>query len=89
VDELNAFGISFVSLNEGIDFSTPAGKLQFHVLAALSEFERARIVERVRAGMARAKAQGKRFGRPEKRPARRSNLGAERKTLRRTHAPYL
>jgi DNA invertase Pin-like site-specific DNA recombinase len=66
LDELNVLGISFVSLNEGIDFSTPAGKLQFHVLAALSEFERSRIVERVRSGMARARAQGKRFGRPEK-----------------------
>lgn len=66
LDELSALGISFVSLNEGIDFGTPAGKLQFHVLAALGEFERARIVERVRAEMARAKAQGKRFGRPEK-----------------------
>lgn len=64
VDELNALGISFVSLNEGIDFGTPAGKLQFHVLAALSEFERSRVVERVRAGMARARGQGKRFGRP-------------------------
>jgi DNA invertase Pin-like site-specific DNA recombinase len=66
LDDFNALGISFVSLNEGIDFGTPAGKLQFHILAALSEFERARVVERVRSGMARAKAQGKRFGRPEK-----------------------
>jgi DNA invertase Pin-like site-specific DNA recombinase len=66
LDELTALGISFVSLSEGIDLGTPAGRLQLHVLAALGEFERARIVERVRAGMARAKAQGKRFGRPEK-----------------------
>jgi DNA invertase Pin-like site-specific DNA recombinase len=64
VDELTTLGICFVSLNEGIDLGTPAGKLQFHVLAALSEFERARIVERVRSGMARARGQGKRFGRP-------------------------
>jgi len=67
VDELNALGICFVSLNEGIDLGTAAGKLQFHVLAALSEFERARIVERVRSGMARARGQGKRFGRPRRR----------------------
>lgn len=66
LDELSALGISFVSLNEGIDFGTPAGKLQFHVLAALAEFERSRIVERVRSGIARARAQGTRFGRPEK-----------------------
>jgi DNA invertase Pin-like site-specific DNA recombinase len=38
VEELNAIGISFVSLNEGIDFGTAAGKLQFHVLAALSDY---------------------------------------------------
>jgi DNA invertase Pin-like site-specific DNA recombinase len=64
LDELNSLGISFVSLNEGIDLGTPAGKLQFHILAALSEFERARIVERVRAGLARRAAQGKPLGRP-------------------------
>ena len=66
LDELSALGVAFVSLNEGIDFGTPAGKLQFHVLAALAEFERSRIVERVRSGIARAKAQGTRFGRPAK-----------------------
>ncbi len=64
LDELQALGLSFVSLGEGIDATTPAGRLQMHVLAAIAEFERARIVERVRAGMARAKAQGHRVGRP-------------------------
>ena len=65
LDELSALGISFISLNEGIDFGTPAGKLQFHVLAALAEFERSRIQERVRAGLARVRAEGKRLGRPK------------------------
>src|SRR3954447_19342564 len=64
IEELQALGVSFVSLNEGIDLGTPAGRLQLHILAALSEFERARIQERVRAGLARARAQGKRLGRP-------------------------
>jgi len=64
IDELQALGIAFVSLGEGIDATTPAGKLQLHILAAIAEFERARIQERVRAGLARAKAQGKRLGRP-------------------------
>ena len=54
IDELTALGIAFTSLNEGIDTSTPAGTFQLHILAALAQFERARIVERVRAGMARA-----------------------------------
>ena len=59
-------GIVFVSLHEGIDFSTPAGRLQFHILAALAEFERARIQERIRAGLARARRDGTRLGRPKK-----------------------
>ena len=46
LDELQALGIAFVSLGEGIDCTTPAGKLQLHILAALAEFERARIAER-------------------------------------------
>jgi DNA invertase Pin-like site-specific DNA recombinase len=62
LDELQALGIAFVSLGEGID-TTPAGKLQMHILGAIAEFERGRIVERVRAGLARAKAQGTTLGR--------------------------
>src|SRR6476661_562501 len=67
IEDLNALGIAFVSLGEGIDCTTPAGKLQLHILAALAEFERARIQERVRAGLARAKAQGVKLGRPRRR----------------------
>jgi putative DNA-invertase from lambdoid prophage Rac len=55
--------VAFVSLGEGIDATTPAGNLQMYILGAIAEFERGRIVERVRAGLARAKAQGKRLGR--------------------------
>ena len=66
LDELHAVGVSFVSLGEGIDCTTPAGRLQLHVLAALAEFERARCMERVQAGLARAKRQGKRLGRPQR-----------------------
>ena len=64
LDELQALGVSFVSLGEGIDCTTPAGRLQLHVLAALAEFEKARIAERVQAGLERARRQGKRLGRP-------------------------
>jgi DNA invertase Pin-like site-specific DNA recombinase len=66
LDELQALGVSFVSLGEGIDCTTPAGKLQLHILAALAEFERGRIQERVRAGLARARREGKRLGRPRR-----------------------
>ena len=51
LDELQAIGVGFVSLGEGIDLATPAGKLQLHILAALAEFERGRIAERVKAGL--------------------------------------
>jgi Enterobacteriaceae phage serine recombinase len=56
LEELQALGIAFVSLNEGIDATTPAGKLQMHILGAIAEFERARIAERVKAGLLRARA---------------------------------
>ncbi len=67
IEELQTMGIAFISLGEGIDCTTPAGKLQLHILAALAEFKRARIQERVKAGLARARAQGVRLGRPRRR----------------------
>ena len=65
LEDLQALGVAFVSLAEGIDATTPAGKLQMHILGAIAEFERGRIVERVMAGLQRAKAQGTRLGRPK------------------------
>jgi DNA invertase Pin-like site-specific DNA recombinase len=67
LEELQALGVAFVSLAEGIDATTPAGKLQMHILAAIAEFERERIRERVLAGLQRAKSQGRRLGRPRAR----------------------
>lgn len=64
LDELQAVGVAFVSLAEGIDATTSAGRLQLHVLAAIAEFERERIRERVLAGLQRARTQGKALGRP-------------------------
>src|SRR5207302_3343335 len=59
LDDLQVLGVAFVSLAEGIDATTPAGKLQLHILAAIAEFERERIRERVLAGLPRAKAHGR------------------------------
>lgn len=64
LNELQSFGAAFVSLAEGIDATMPAGRPQLHVLGAIADFERSRIAERVRAGLLRARAQGKRLGRP-------------------------
>jgi DNA invertase Pin-like site-specific DNA recombinase len=63
IDELTAVGVGFVSLNEGIDTTTPAGRLQLHVLGDAA-VERERVRERVKAGLARARKQGQRLGRP-------------------------
>ena len=63
VQELHERGIAFVSLKEGLDLSTAAGRLQLHILSALGEFERARLIERTKAGLARARRQGTRLGR--------------------------
>jgi len=56
-----------VTLGEGIDTTSPTGRLVLHVLAAIAEFERERIRERVVAGVRRAKAHGQRLGRPKAR----------------------
>lgn len=66
LEELTAVGVNFVSLNEGIDTGTPAGRLQLHLLGAIAQFERERIVERVHAGLNRARAQGRQLGGPRR-----------------------
>lgn len=65
LETFSALGIEFVSLTEGVDTSTPAGKMVFTVLGAVAELERSLIVERVKAGLRNAKAKGKRLGRPK------------------------
>ncbi len=64
LDEFRVLGIDFISLNESIDTTTPLGKMVFTVCAAVAELERAIIVERVRAGVAKARRDGKQLGRP-------------------------
>jgi DNA invertase Pin-like site-specific DNA recombinase len=66
VREWETLGVDLVVLDQAIDTTTPAGRLLFHVLAAISEFERDLIRDRVIAGMRRARAQGIRIGRPRK-----------------------
>jgi DNA invertase Pin-like site-specific DNA recombinase len=65
LENFQALGIEFVSLTEGVDTSTPTGKIVFTVLGAVAELERSLICERVRAGLRNARAKGKRLGRPK------------------------
>jgi len=64
--DLDAYGVAFVSLRDNLDLSTPSGRLMFQVIGAMSEFERALIQERVKAGLRNARAHGKRLGRPRR-----------------------
>src|SRR5262252_7508393 len=66
LEEFNALGIDFVSLNESVDTSTPMGKMIFTVIGAVAELERSLFRERVMMGLDRAKRQGKKLGRPHK-----------------------
>lgn len=66
VNELDARGIGFQSVNEKIDTTTPGGRLVFHIFGALAEFERELIRERTQAGLAAARARGRKGGRPRK-----------------------
>jgi DNA invertase Pin-like site-specific DNA recombinase len=63
VAALQGRGVQFMSLTDGIDTSTPAGRFFFHVMAALAEMERDLIRERTRAGLAVARARGRLGGR--------------------------
>jgi DNA invertase Pin-like site-specific DNA recombinase len=63
-EELRELGVDLVVTEQAIDTTTPAGRLMFHVLAAVAEFERDLIQERRELGVASARRRGVRFGRP-------------------------
>lgn len=65
LNELNAMNVDLYLHQQSVDSSTPAGKAMLSMCAVFAEFERNMILERVTAGMARARAQGKVFGRPK------------------------
>src|SRR6266403_5660042 len=62
--ELEAVGVALVSFSDNLDLTTPQGRLMFQIIGAMAEFERSLTVERVRAGLAHARAKGKKLGRP-------------------------
>jgi DNA invertase Pin-like site-specific DNA recombinase len=64
LEEFRSLGVEFISIHEGVDTSTPNGRLVFGIFASIAEFERELIRDRVRSGLAAAKAKGKHVGRP-------------------------
>jgi DNA invertase Pin-like site-specific DNA recombinase len=64
LEEFHAKGVDLYFHQQGIDTTTPAGKMMFQMCGAFAEFERGMIQERVKAGLARVKAQGKKLGGP-------------------------
>ena len=64
LQELHELGVSFISLSEALDFTTPTGRAMAGMLAVFAEFERGILRERVKAGIAEARRRGTRHGRP-------------------------
>jgi DNA invertase Pin-like site-specific DNA recombinase len=84
--ELEIVGVSFVSLRDSLDLSSPAGRLMAQLLGAIAEFERSLITERVRAGIRNARNKGRTLGRPRLevdgcRISRLRNSGASLRTI--------
>ncbi len=65
LQDLKVLGVGFVSITEALDFTTPSGKAMAGMLAVFAEFERDILRERVKAGIAHARAKGKNHGRPK------------------------
>lgn len=85
LDDLSSYGVGFISVTEPFDTTCPSGKLLLHMVAAMSEFERSILIERVRAGVAAARRRGERLGRPPARidDAELRRLRSEGWTMRR------
>src|SRR4051812_14894106 len=76
LQEFRDLGVDFISYTQAIDTTTPMGQLFFHVIGSFAEFERDMIVERVKAGLANARAKGKRLGQPVRDPAAQARIVA-------------
>jgi DNA invertase Pin-like site-specific DNA recombinase len=77
LSELHALGIDLFLHQQGLDTTTPAGKAMFQMMGVFAEFERSMIRERVKAGIVRARAQGKRLGRPAIDPKKEAAIRAD------------
>jgi len=77
-----------VSVTEAVDTSLPAGELLFQMIGAVAQFERSLIAERVKSGLANARANGKVLGRPPLRKLTREEAAKLRRLRRRQNTPF-
>lgn len=82
LDELRALDVGLVTLGEGLDTTTPAGRMAFGIFAAVAEFERERLRERTLVGLDRARRAGKTLGRPVNAKLRQRILATEGMSVR-------
>ena len=83
-----SLGIDFVSVTEAVDTSLPAGELVFQMIGAVAQFERSLIAERVKSGLANARANGKALGRPPLRKLSRAEARQLRQLRLRNRVPF-
>ena len=76
--QFDSLGIDFISYTQSIDTTTSMGRLFFNIIGSFAEFEREMIGERIRAGLANARAKGRVLGRPERDPSAKARIVALR-----------
>lgn len=89
IEEFSKSKKIIMSLKEGLDLSTAAGRMFANILAAMANFERERIRERTLLGLARAKAQGKKLGRPFKRQEKKQTSSANLSIISKEKTPEI
>jgi DNA invertase Pin-like site-specific DNA recombinase len=88
LDLCRALGIDFVSVTEAVDTSLPMGELLFQIIGSVAQFERSLIGERVKSGLANARAKGKVLGRPPLRRLTRNEVAEMRRQRLRNRLPF-
>jgi DNA invertase Pin-like site-specific DNA recombinase len=88
LETCRSLGIDFVSVTEAVDTSLPAGELVFQMIGAVAQFERSLIAERVKSGLANARAKGKILGRPPLRNLSSRETAQLRRERKRNKLPF-